>query len=106
MTTELEQKIAEQAAVIENMRLVLTKYCKDHGINVEHHPIIKLLALQTDSKQTLAEWLDKVLGEPSGWLQTSVEEDANTTLLRDHLPKRFNADWWKFEPLFKKPEIK
>ena len=41
--------------------------------------------------------------EPVAWMQISVEEGVSTKFPRDHLPKKFNADWWRFEPLYEHP---
>lgn len=64
----------------------------------EFKPAIEALAIPTDSKQVLHEWLDKVLGDPI-LMMNSV---GNTEPVFKTLPRSSGFD----VPLFKKPEIK
>lgn len=41
--------------------------------------------------------------EPVAWLQTSVEEGVDTVIARTHKPDKFNAEWWRFDPLYTHP---
>ncbi len=41
--------------------------------------------------------------EPVAWLQTSVEDGVDTVIARTHKPDKFNAEWWKFDPLYLHP---
>lgn len=100
----LKETIAAQAVVIEKLREAL-EATKPHVQCDPYAVVLRALAIPTDSKEVLKAWLDEVLGEPVGWLQTSVEEGLDTTLLRCHKPKKFNPEWWKFEPLFRKPAL-
>lgn len=61
-------------------------YSPDHYIEFAHALLAEL------SKQ-----------EPVAWLQISVEEGTDTKTARLHRPRKFNSDWWKFEPLFLHP---
>ena len=65
--SQANQKIAEQAAVIEKLRDASLKVVgpfihAEQGSPIQN--LRKLLAIPIDSKQIRAEWLDKVLGEP------------------------------------------
>lgn len=88
------EQCAEQAAVIEKLRSALTftylnPCCSATTIfNVAE----EALAIPTDSKQILAEWLDKILGEP---LHTLVFNFKNSEAVKLKLDV----------PLFKKPVI-
>lgn len=66
--TELEQKIAEQAAVLEKLMETFEKLAclgngDRHGNSTGNLIAITALAIPTDSKQILAEWLDKQRNE-------------------------------------------
>ena len=66
---EMQQTMAEQAAVIEALQAASLEVVGPFVHAEQGSPIQnlrKLLASPTDSKQVLAEWLDKVLGEPVG----------------------------------------
>lgn len=41
--------------------------------------------------------------EPVAWLQTSVEDGVDTVIARTHKPDKFNAEWWRFDPLYLQP---
>lgn len=41
--------------------------------------------------------------EPVAWLQTSVEDGVDTVIARTHKPDKFNAEWWRFDPLYLHP---
>ena len=41
--------------------------------------------------------------EPVAWLQTSVEDGVDTVIARTYKPDKFNAEWWRFDPLFTNP---
>lgn len=106
MTTELEQKIAEQAAVIEQriMALIaldaLLRSLENSG-NFYGFCVMEqdqeALAIPTDSKQVLQEYLDKVLGEPE--LHAYKNTGQYAVINADTSDSRVTA-------LFKKPEIK
>lgn len=112
MTTELEQKIAEQAAVIEKLskhsNLLVEAYNFGQFADDFNQPqarnvrealreTCEALAIQTNSKQILAEWLDKVLGEPE--LHAYKNTGQYAVINADASDSRVIA-------LFKKPEIK
>ena len=42
---KLSAKILKQDEQIKDIRSVLTKYCADHGIDVKHHCLIKLIGI-------------------------------------------------------------
>jgi len=117
MIDALEETIAAQAAMIEKLRTAYVELenfaqsvggssCFWEDMNDVLEPASCIANFGTDSKEVLKAWLDEVLGEPVGWLQTNVEDGGATTLVRNHMPTRFNPEWWKFEPLFRKPEVK
>lgn len=108
MTTELEQKIAEQAAVIEKLRDVLGegvgslhKFSDGFECRCSQCNFVRLkakaLAIPTDSKQILSDWLDSVLGEPE--LHAYKNTGQYAVVNADDSDSRVIA-------LFKKPEIK
>ena len=114
--SKLRETIAAQAAMIEKLRTAYVELenfaqsvggssCFWEDMNDVLEPA-SCIATPTDSKEVLKEWLDSVMGEPVGWLQTNVEDGGATTLVRNHMPAMFNPEWWKFEPLFRKPEVK
>ncbi len=41
--------------------------------------------------------------EPVAWLQTSVEDGVDTVIARTYKPDKFNAEWWRFDPLYLYP---
>ena len=41
--------------------------------------------------------------EPIAWLQTSVEYGVDTVIARTYKPDKFNAKWWRFDPLYLHP---
>ena len=41
--------------------------------------------------------------KPVAWLQTSVEDNVNTVIARTYKPNKFNAEWWRFDPLYLHP---
>jgi len=41
--------------------------------------------------------------KPVAWLQTSVEDGVDTVIARTHKPDKFNAEWWRFDPLYLHP---
>lgn len=41
--------------------------------------------------------------EPVAWLQTSVEDGVDTVIARTYKPDKFNAEWWRFDPLYLHP---
>jgi hypothetical protein len=51
------------------------------------------------SPEHLEAWYKSMVGEPVAYMQISVEEGVDTKFPRDHLPKKYNKEWWKFEPL-------
>ena len=108
MIEERDETIAAQAAVIEKLKQAfynLAIICdKDNDVS-GWFEVNQAMFAPTDSKEVLKAWLDEVLGEPVGWLQTNVEDGGATTLVRNHMPAMFNPEWWKFEPLFRKPEV-
>ena len=53
---------------------------------------MKIAKLSTDSKQILAEWFDKQLGEPVAW-----ESESEGLTYENHYSDNV--------PLFKKPEV-
>lgn len=59
---------------------------------------IKALAIPTSTVH-LEAWYKEQVGEPVAYMQISVEEGVDTKFPRDHLPKKYNKEWWKFEPL-------
>lgn len=96
MTTELEQKIAEQAAVIEKLRDVLGegvgslhKFSDGFECRCSQCNFVRLkaeaLAIPTDSKKILADWLDSVLGD-KGEVMTNM-----TTVPSDKLAEMQQA---------------
>lgn len=112
MTTELEQKIAEQAAVIEKLTAALIasddllRSLENSG-NFYNLCVIKqnqeTLAIPTDSKEVLAEWLDKVLGEPFAYVSKRDPSFVTTSV---RMSKQWVYSGFGIEPLFKKPECK
>jgi len=119
MTTELEQKLAAQAAVIDLLSSLLEQvkeaclFTDDDGsIGVSQEPqiyselfdsICGALTTPTDSKQVLQEWLDTVIGEPA---MTYIGKGIIDCGEHGH----HNMEMHKLIPagtkLFKKPEIK
>lgn len=115
---EMQQTMAEQAAVIEALQAASLEVVRPFVHAEQGSPIQnlrKLLASPTDSKQVLAEWLDKVLGEPveyrvyqingmcdghcvEGNYITIEEADAAASCLGEY--------WAGTDLLVKKPEIK
>lgn len=115
---EMQQTMAEQAAVIEALQAASLEVVGPFVHAEQGSPIQnlrKLLASPTDSKQVLAEWLDKVLGEPveyrvyqingmcdghcvEGNYITIEEADAAASCLGEY--------WAGTDLLVKKPEIK
>ena len=43
------------------------------------------------------------VSEPVAWLQTSVEDGVDTVIARTYRPDKFNAEWWRFDPLYLHP---
>lgn len=62
---------------------------------------IAALAIQPDDS-ALKAWL----GEPVAWMQISVEDGVDTKFPRDHLPEKYNKEWWMFEPLYSPKGLK
>ena len=102
MTTELEQKIAEQASVIERLlssiKALQGNSCGDYADEI----CAEALAIPTDSKKILADWLDSVLGEPSAY---QSKRDPNFVTTLTNTAKQWESSGFGIDPLFKKPEI-
>lgn len=103
--SQANQKIAEQAAVIEKLQEKLKDYPRlAHNTGFMHLQQFfeEVIAIPTNSKQILAEWLDKVLGAPVGYVDNfgNVITKAAKDISKNIMTNSF-AD-----PLFKKPEIK
>ena len=97
----LRFEVVEQSAVIEKLRAVLENcrpVMESYSGTTRFNEFIAALAIPTDSKQVLHEWLDKVLGDPI-LMMNSV---GNTEPVFKTLPRSSGFD----VPLFKKPEIK
>ena len=90
----LRLKVAKQAAVIEEMIASLNEAIDGMGGSYALWSVrVKaVLALKHDSKQILAEWLDKQLGEP-----------VTTIMLLDDAGSQINMTLQT--PLFKKPGV-
>ncbi len=126
MTTELEQKIAEQAAVIEKLRDVLGegvgslhKFSDGFECRCSQCNFVRLkaeaLAIPTDSKKILADWLDSVLGEPVEYRVYQINGMCDGHCVQGNYKTEYEADaaasflgeyWVGTDLLFKKPEIK
>lgn len=105
--TELEQKIAEQAALIELMRKVLIDIEENSDDMGAIESSQEALAIPTDSKQILAEWLDKVSGGAVGYQELFNAIAAGTNPYADSgISISVKAFTDCIGPLFKKPEIK
>lgn len=105
LTTRLraaEQKIAEQAAVIERLlssiKALQGNSCGDYADEI----CAEALAIPTDSKKILADWLDSVLREPSAY---QSKRDPNFVTTLTNTAKQWESSGFGIDPLFKKPEI-
>lgn len=97
---EMQQTMAEQAAVIEALQAASLEVVRPFVHAEQGSPIQnlrKLLAIPTDSKQILSDWLDSVLGEPE--LHAYKNTGQYAVVNADDSDSRVIA-------LFKKPEIK
>lgn len=57
-------------------------------------------ALSTPPSTSYLEQWERERYEVAAWMQISVEEGINEAFPRKTKPEKFNADWWKFEPLY------
>lgn len=64
-------KIAEQAALIENLRSVLQFYITNGICESLYYKAKSALAIPTDSKQILKDWMREQLGEPVAFIHDS-----------------------------------
>lgn len=96
----LGNQVAAQAVIIEKlMDELFAEYvmdCSAHTANLK----IEALSIPTDSKQTLAEWLDEHLGLPTAWSY----QNAYTDHVYLKWDKTEGGRHWV--PLYRKPEIK
>jgi hypothetical protein len=51
-------------------------------------------------KEALAE---QQSAEPVAWLQIGVGDNEGIRVVRDELPKKYDKEWWRFEPLYLAP---
>lgn len=113
MLKALGNQVAAQAAVIEKLRDALSS-CKEEYIRfpvdeqkytlTHDHDLVKsALAIPTDSKQILQEWLDAKLGEPFTYVYRYYSpyggDETELSFTRS------TTDAIESIPLFKKPEI-
>jgi len=94
---ELSLRVVEQAAVIEKLQAGLLKMTTNSFPTVQAVFSLahELIAIPTDSKQVLADWMREQLGEP---IATVVEK--NSSMFSDKL----DEDLMVGMQLFKKPE--
>ena len=90
----LLEKINKQAAVIEKLQGYLHQISKMSGHVVINNTCTEALAIPTDSKQVLQDWLDSAMGEPVAYISDERNFDGGRNLV------------WTPDgtPLFKKPE--
>lgn len=98
-----ESQLASQELVIQQLRDALEKIAcigngNTHGNSVGNCLAIEALTIPTSTKP-LEAWYKEQVGEPVAYMQISVEEGVDTKFPRDHLPKKYNKEWWKFAPL-------
>ena len=99
--------LAAQELVIQQLRDALNKIANSRVGQVESITqelfnredwAREALTIPTSTKP-LEAWYKEQVGEPVAYMQISVEEGVDTKFPRDHLPKKYNKEWWKFEPL-------
>ncbi|HNV19902.1 MAG TPA: hypothetical protein PKJ52_09675, partial [Rectinema sp.] len=107
-----EETIAEQAAQIEMLRGVLTNMQRagrkrgwQQSYESEMDACAEALAIPTDSKQVLSDWLDSVLGEPIDWSHHCSDNNDQEFYCVDYEPNNGMSVHRGDVPLFKKPEI-
>lgn len=110
-TSDMET-IAEQAAQIEMLRGVLTNMQRagrkqgwQQSYESEMDACAETLAIPTDSKQVLSDWLDSVLGEPIAWSHHCSDNNDQEFYCVDYEPNNGMSVHRGDVPLFKKPEI-
>ena len=91
----MQHQLAAQELVIQQLRDALIHHQKlTRPIDRSY----EALAIPTSTKP-LEAWYKEQVGEPVAYMQISVEEGVDTKFPSDHLPKKYNKEWWKFEPL-------
>ena len=94
----MQHQLAAQELVIQQLRDAL-EFCSGTSYIDDAHRIAdEALTIPTSTKP-LEAWYKEQVGEPVAYMQISVEEGVDTKFPRDHLPKKYNKEWWKFEPL-------
>ena len=102
-----ESQLASQELVIQQLRDALDELANlmegvyigaYHPDSFTNQPAKSILAIPASTKP-LEAWYKEQVGEPVAYMQISVEEGVDTKFPRDHLPKKYNKEWWKFEPL-------
>ena len=93
LLAEMKQTIAGQAAVIEKIKSSIGAWERAEADELQDAEagLIHAMNIPTDSKRILAEWLDKVLGEPVGFM-TADRQFRFETPRKDIKPVYFKPE--------------